>query len=57
MLTDDRLNLSIVAGAITSPVWLQSLGETATFVLPVAGVLWIALQMAWRIKNWSAKKK
>lgn len=53
-IQEQPMNNAIAAGAITSPWWLtglQHLSEGAAMLLPVAGVLWFAVQIYFHIKN------
>ncbi len=43
----DKATNYVAAGAVASPWWLPSLAEvseTAALLLPIAGLLWIAVQ-------------
>lgn len=44
----DRTTHYVAAGAVMSPWWLPSLAEvseTAALLLPIAGLLWIVIQV------------
>lgn len=44
----DKVNNTIAAGAITSPLWIEYLVTASAFfghLLPVLGVTWLCLQM------------
>lgn len=57
-MTVETANKASAIAAVTSPWWLpplQTVSEWAALVLPVAGLLWIALQASiaiYKLRKW-----
>lgn len=54
LFRDEPMNTSLATAASTSPLWLWALQETsevAALLLPVAGILWFAVQIYFHIRN------
>ncbi len=47
----------VAIGAMTSPLWLHDLSGFATDLLPIAGVAWLAVQIAVKIHTTYWKNK
>lgn len=48
----DRVTNTVAAGAVFSPWWMPSLSElsqTAALLLPILGVIWLAVQIIAKI--------
>lgn len=44
----ERMTNVVAAGAVTSPMWYEALkhtSETAALLLPIAGTVWIVVQI------------
>lgn len=54
-MTLDGANYAVAAAAISSPLWLQNLGNVAADVVPVLGAIWLVVQIAHKLANWSSK--
>ena len=67
MIPDDpnhTFTHAVSTGAVTSPLWLHSLSDTAQTALPVLGAIWLILQGAvfiyknfYIVKNFFRKPK
>lgn len=44
-LTESPITNLTAVGAITSPIWLQSLSHIAAIILPILGVAWLSIQI------------
>lgn len=51
----DGLTSAVAVGAVSSPLWLQDLGHVAADVVPVLGAVWLVVQIAHKLANWSSK--
>lgn len=51
----DSLTSAVAVGAVSSPLWLQDLGAVAGNVVPVLGAVWLTVQIAHKLANWSSK--
>lgn len=50
----DRVTDSVAVAAVASPVWLpalQQVSEVAALLLPIGGLLWLAVQAFFFIRN------
>jgi hypothetical protein len=48
---------AIAVGAVSSPLWLHQVSELAGLLLPIAGVTWLAVQIAVKLHTTYGKKK
>lgn len=51
----DGLTSAVAVGAVSSPLWLQNIGNVAGNVVPVLGAVWLVVQIAHKLANWSNK--
>ena len=59
-MIQDKVTNTIAATAVASPWWLPSLAnisETASALLPVAGVVWIVVQIIVKIIDTRRRQK
>jgi hypothetical protein len=47
----------VAIGAMTSPLWLHEMSSLATDLLPIAGVLWLAVQIGIKLHTTYWKNK
>lgn len=50
----DKLNNTVAAGAVVSPWWMPNLeaaSQTAALLLPICGVVWILIQVYYKIRK------
>lgn len=60
MITSDKVGFAAASTAVTSPVWLAWLEDTAHFastVLPILGVAWMVLQIIGKLHQWARFKR
>lgn len=53
-MTTEKITNWLAAGAIASPAWLPSLqdiSQVAALLLPILGVIWLALQIFLKIRE------
>ncbi len=53
-MTTEKITNWLAAGAIASPAWLPSLQATsqvAALLLPILGVIWLAIQIFFKIRE------
>ena len=48
---------AVAIGAVSSPLWLHTTSEVAQAILPIAGLLWIAVQIGVKLHTTYWKKK
>ncbi|WP_167498776.1 hypothetical protein [Mesorhizobium sp. M2D.F.Ca.ET.223.01.1.1] len=51
-MTIEKVTNVIAAGAAVSPWWMPSLAsvsQTAALLLPILGVVWLAVQIYWKV--------
>ena len=48
----DRLTDAVALGAVTSPLWFVFLSDYAAMLLPLAGLVWLAVQIIDKIRKW-----
>lgn len=47
----------IAVGAVASPLWLHQVSEVAALLLPIAGFIWLAVQIGVKLHTTYWKKK
>lgn len=53
-MTTDKITTWIAAGAIASPAWLpslQTISQIAALLLPILGVVWLAVQIVFNVRE------
>lgn len=58
--TSEKINATLAAGAIATPLWrqyLKSVSDDATIVAPILGCLWIVVQITAKIIEIRRKAK
>lgn len=51
----DTLTNGVAVAAVSSPLWLRDLGSLAGDVIPILGAVWLIVQIAHKLANWSSK--
>lgn len=55
LMSLDSLTNGVAVAAVSSPLWLRDLGSVAGDVIPILGAVWLVVQIAHKLANWSAK--
>jgi uncharacterized membrane protein YfbV (UPF0208 family) len=50
-MTAERVTRVIALASVASPIWLAHVSEIAALLLPVAGVIWLAVQSYTKIRD------
>lgn len=45
----DRVTDTVAVGAVASPLWLNQMSEISQLLLPIAGLLWLLIQIVLHI--------
>jgi hypothetical protein len=49
-VTTERVTDAIAVASVASPIWLAHVSELAALLLPVAGVIWLAVQIYTKLR-------
>lgn len=58
-MTTEKITTWVAAGAVVSPAWLPSLQATsqvAALLLPIFGVIWLAVQIYFKVREYRRGK-
>ena len=53
-MTTEKITTWVAAGAVVSPAWLpslQAMSQIAALLLPILGVIWLAVQIYFKVRE------
>ena len=59
MTVTEKTTTWLAAGAVASPAWLPSLksvSEIAGYLLPILGVIWLAVQIGFKVREYVKRR-